>query len=254
MAEELQLEIQSLVFAGKRESLIKVAEFFNVEHKDQSKLVVAKLVVQRLKEEIAKLKEEEIVSYLNDVRKLLLEKSSPGVKDGGKTKSVPSDTKPTTVSSEESVHKLLTTSALRRQFKINGQIGEPDQKDKISFSSLARQIQIGLTQGYVESEIVDGVIPAITPGLVLGSYLETYKDLTLDRLKRILRSNYGVKNTPELYQTLASLAFLMKALDLRQQILFASSDESDDTYLQYDSEHIRPFLRSVETGLQDESI
>ena len=72
------------------------------------------------------------------------------------------------------------------------------------------------------------------------------------------------KNTPELYQTLASLgqskkespqAFLMKALDLRQQILFASSDESNDFYLQYDSEHIqRLFLRSVETGLQDESI
>ena len=83
-------------------------------------------------------------------------------------------------------------------------------------------------------------------------------------MKKILCSHYGVKNTPELYQTLASLgqsqkespqAFLMKALDLRQQILFASSDESDDTYLQYDSEHIQClFLRSVETGLQDESI
>ena len=48
---------------------------------------------------------------------------------------------------------------------------------------------------------------------------------------------------------------MTKALDLRQQILFASSDESDDTYLQYDSEHIqRLFLRSVETGLQDGSI
>lgn len=45
MAEERQLEIQSLVFAGKRESLLKVAEFFNVEHEDQFKLVVAKLVV-----------------------------------------------------------------------------------------------------------------------------------------------------------------------------------------------------------------
>lgn len=99
---------------------------------------------------------------------------------------------------------------------------------------------------------------------MLRSYLETYKDLTLDRLKRILRSHYGVKNTPELYQTLASLGqsqkesprtFSMKALDLRQQILFVSSDESDDTYLQYDSEHIqRLFLRSVEIGLQDESI
>ena len=105
-----------------------------------------------------------------------------------------------------------------------GKIGKPDQEDKISLSSLARQTQIGLTQGYVESEIVDSVIRAITPGLVLRSYLETYKDLTLDRLKRTLRSNYGVKNTPELYQTLASLgqsqkespqAFLMKALDLK---------------------------------------
>ena len=119
MAEELQLDIQSLVFAGKRESLVKVAKFLNVEHEDQSKLVVARFVVQRSEEEISKLKEVEIVPYLTDVRKLLLEKSSPGIKDGGKTKSVPSDTKPTTVSNEESVHKLLTTSALRRQFKIN---------------------------------------------------------------------------------------------------------------------------------------
>ena len=143
-------------------------------------------------------------------------------------------------------------------------LGSLTKKGKISFSSLARQIQIGLTQGYVESEIVDGVIRSITPGLVVRSYLETYKELTLDRLKIILRSHYGVKNTPELYQTLASLGqsqkespqgFLMKASGLRQQILFESSDESDDTHLQYDSEHIqRLFLRSVETGLQDESI
>jgi len=57
-----------LVFAGKWESLVKVVEFFNVEHEDQSKLVVAKLV-QRLEEEIAKLKEVEIVPYLTDLRK-----------------------------------------------------------------------------------------------------------------------------------------------------------------------------------------
>lgn len=47
----------------------------------------------------------------------------------------------------------------------------------------------------------------------------------------------------------------MEALDLRQQILFALSDESDGTYLQYHPEHMqRLFLRSVETGLPDESI
>ena len=101
--------------------------------------------------------------------------------------------------------KLLATSALRRRFKISGQIREPEQKDKVSFSSLARQIQTGLAQGYVESEIVDGVICSIIPEMVLRSYLETYKDLTLDRLKKILRSHYGAKNTSELYQTLTSL-------------------------------------------------
>ena len=66
-------------FCGKAGITGKGSEvFFNVEHEDQSKLVVAKLVVQRLEEEIAKLKEVEIVPYLIDVRKLLIEKSSPG--------------------------------------------------------------------------------------------------------------------------------------------------------------------------------
>ena len=47
----------------------------------------------------------------------------------------------------------------------------------------------------------------------------------------------------------------MNALDLRQQILFACCEEDDGTSLQYDSGHIQHlFLRSVETGLQDESI
>ena len=107
-----------------------------------------------------------------------------------------------TTPSEDSVYKRLASSALRRQFKNIGQIGEPDQKDKMCFLSLTRQIQIGLTQGYPESEIVDGVIRPITPVLVPRNYLETYKDLTLDRLKRIFRSHYGVKNTSELYQPL----------------------------------------------------
>ena len=241
-----------------------MAKLLCVEHENQPKLAVAKLVVQKLEEEIAKLKGLEIAPFLADVRKRLLEESSPGSKDKGKTRSVPCDSKHTTISNEESVHKLLATSALRRQFKIHEQIGEPDQKDKISFCLLDRQIRIRVTQGYVESEIVDGVIRAITPGLVPRSYLETAKDLTSDQLKKILSSQYGVKNTSELYQSLASLcqsqkespqAFLIEALDLRQQILFASRDESDDTSLQYNSEHVqRLFLHSVETGLQDESL
>ena len=157
---------------------------------------------------------------------------------------------------------MLASSALRRQFKINGQIGEHEQKDKLSYTSLVRQISAGVEQQYTEREIVDGIIRAITPGMVLRSYLESHKDLSLERLKKILRSHYGVKDTTELYQTLASLcqnpketpsAFLMRALDIRQQILFACYE--GETELHYDAEHVKQlFLRSVETGLLDESI
>ena len=83
-------------------------------------------------------------------------------------------------------------------------------------------------------------------------------------LKKILQSHYGAKNTSELYQALASLcqsskespqAFLMNAVDLRQQITFACGEGDDNTSLLYDSGHVqRLFLRSIETGLQDESI
>ena len=265
MAEELQLEIQSRIYSADWSSLERIAQFLKAEYEGKTKLAVAKHVAQQLEEGIDKLEAAEVVPYLEDVKKLLTEKSSSGIKSEGKSgKSVLSDSKSPTVAKEDSVQKLLATSALRRQFKISGQIGEPEQKDKVSFSSLARQIETGLAQGYVESEIVDGVIRSITPGMVLRSYLETYKDLTLDRLKKILRSHYGAKNTSELYQTLASLcqspkespqAFLMNALDLRQQIMFACGEGDDDTSLQYDPGHIqRLFLRSVETGLHDESI
>ena len=90
----------------------------------------------------------------------------------------------------------MSTSVFRRQFKNSGQIGESEQEDKLSYTSLVRQIQASLSQGYNEIEIVDGIIPAITPGMILRCYLETYKDLTLDRLKKVLRSHYGVKNQP----------------------------------------------------------
>ena len=120
---------------------------------------------------------------------------------------------------------IESTSVLRRQFKIVGQIGDPDQKDKLNYNSLRRQIDAGVEQKYKEHEIVGGVIRAISPGLVLRSYLDSFKTLSLERLKKILRSHYGVKNTSELYR-LASIcqsgketpqAFLMRALDLRQR-------------------------------------
>lgn len=106
--------------------------------------------------------------YLEELKQLLTKKPSVGIKGEDKGgKPVISDIKPRQV---DPVQKLLATSALRGQFKISGQIWKPDQRDRISFSSLARQILTRLAQGYVESETVDGVIHSITPGMVLRSY------------------------------------------------------------------------------------
>ncbi|CAB4042891.1 Hypothetical predicted protein, partial [Paramuricea clavata] len=97
--------------------------------------------------------------------------------------------------------------------------------------------------GFTEEEVKNGVIRAISP----------------DQLRKIIRSHYGVKDTTEMYENLASFwtppppqAFLIRALDLRQKILFASDE--DTSVLKY-KEHIQKlFLKTVETGLQDESI
>ena len=66
-------------------------------------------------------------------------------------------------------------SLLQSEFRIKGQIGEPEQSDKLSFVSLIKQIDSGIGKGYEENEIIDGVIQAIMLSMKLRSYLETLK-------------------------------------------------------------------------------
>ncbi len=149
-----------------------------------------------------------------------------------------------------------------REFKIYGQVGEPGQKDKLSFSSLAHQIEQGINKGYPEAEIVDAVVRAISPGLQLRSYLEGKADLTLPTLRRILRFHYQEKGATELYKQLTSELqsskespqnFEIRTLDLRQKILFASQEA--ESALKYDPILVQSmFLYMVLTGLRNESI
>lgn len=154
------------------------------------------------------------------------------------------------------------TPSWRKDFKVSGQIGEPGQKDKLTFSSLAHQIENGLNRGYPEIEIVDAVIRAITPGSQLRSYLEGKPHLTLPTLRRILRSHFQEKSATELYKQLASevqnsketpQSFLMRVLDLRQKVLFASQES--ESGLKYDPVLVqRMCLHTLLTGLQNDSI
>ena len=106
------------------------------------------------------------------------------------------------------------------------------------------------------------VLHCISPNLKLRSYLETMKELTLAKLRQMLRAHYKQKSGTELYQELTTMCqspketpqdFLIRALDLRQQVLFASQAEGGT--VKYESSLVHPlFLHAVETGLQDESV
>lgn len=92
----------------------------------------------------------------------------------------------------------------RKDFKIAGQIGEPGQKDMLTFSSLARQIENGLSKGYPEPDIVDALVRSIVSGVQLRMYLEGKSDLSLPTLRRILRSHYQERSATELYKQLTT--------------------------------------------------
>ena len=81
MAEGLQLELQSNIYAADLSSLERMAQFFKIQYEGKTKLSVSSVakhlhVGQRLEEVIGKLKEAEIVPYLEDVKKLLTKKKN----------------------------------------------------------------------------------------------------------------------------------------------------------------------------------
>ena len=147
-----------------------------------------------------------------------------------------------------------------KDFKISGCIS--NEKNRLPFSSLSKQIESALQKGYTETDIIDGVINAVSPSLHLRTYLESIKLLSLEELRKILRSHYGEKSSSESYQELANavqentespLNFLMRALKLRQQVLMSSQEPGSK--MQYDKQLVQNvFLHTVETGLIDDTI
>ena len=269
MAEELQQNMQMKLCQASDETLRAIAEEFKLAISEQRRSTIVCVIFQFIDKELMAKTDEERKAFLQGLRSRHFE--TPEVTE---TSVVVNDTNVTGEKSKSPLRQKLenptvknileSTSVFRRQFKIVGQIGHSDEKDKLSFTSLTRQVDSGLKQDYSEQEIVDGVIRAISAGMVLRSYVETFKDLSLERLRKILRNHYGVKNSTELYQSLASICqgpkespqeFLMRALDLRQKILFSGTQDQGEDTLVYETDHVQKlFLRTVETGLQDENV
>ena len=280
--EDIQMQIQGYLCQLGLKDLQGIAKTLGCsegETKDKNRRKLVSLIEERL-EEALKTKADKI-EYLEEFKSQLMEytpvcpplESTPGnvqspskegkpyVEDKSKVEEKPKveDLKPKV----EDVKPLyFQPSDFKREFKIIGQIGEPGQKDKLSFVSLARQIEGALQKGYKPSEVVDAVVRAINPGMRLRSYLEGLEGLTLPRLRSILRSHYQEKSATELYRQLSTLAqepqegpqsFLIRALDTRQKILFATKEA--DTQLKYDPALVQGmFLHALDTGLQDETI
>lgn len=161
----------------------------------------------------------------------------------------------------ELTHTLQEVT-LRREFKICGQIGDPGQRDKLSYLSLVRQIEMGIDKGHSETEIVEAVIRAISPGLPLRDMLEIKRGLTLSKLLTILKGHYKVDSPTELYHQLINISqepketplnFVFRAIELKEKLLWkAANEETDELYSRRTIQ--RKFLRSIETGLLSDSV
>ena len=288
--EELQLQVEGGICKLPIVEMEQLAEHVGLESKEykgKSKLAMSRIV--RAKVEVELEQTESKVEYLTELKNFIAGTPPPLEETGQNKESVKpkleyealckqfeemmesykkkmeqasikqEDTK---APKEGNVSLIDVKTALRRDFKIMGVIGGEEQKDRLSFVSLIRQIDAGLEKGYKEREIIDAVIRAISPSLKLRSYLETMKELTLAKLRQMLRAHYKQKSGTELYQELTTMCqspketpqdFLIRALDLRQQVLFASQAEGGT--VKYESSLVHPlFLHAVETGLQDESV
>ena len=71
-------------------------------------------------------------------------------------------------------------SPLRKELKIRGEIGEADQKDKLTYFSLMHQIKQARLTGYTDQEVINVVIISMELDLALRTVLETIPNLTLD--------------------------------------------------------------------------
>ena len=65
-----------------------------------------------------------------------------------------------------------------KDFTIKGQVGNPNQKEKLSYISLMNQTGAGITKGYPEHDIVMAVMESISPELSIRGYLEALQRVT----------------------------------------------------------------------------
>ena len=161
---------------------------------------------------------------------------------------------------ESIVNETLSYRKLRL-FKINGTIGDPGQKNCVSYSSLCYQIDQGEAQGYSIKEIYDGVIRAIEAGNPFRDVLELEADsFNKAAFLKSLKSHFMIRDPNEVLNELRTAVqspsenahrFCCRCVALKKKIV--KMYESDG--IAYDEENLSTtFYRSIYTGLRQRSI
>ena len=125
-----------------------------------------------------------------------------------------------------------------KECKIRGSIGDPGEKEKVSYDGLMSQINEKIAEGYDENRIVGAVINAITPGNVFKSRLETQRNLdgaiSLEELLQMLRIHFLEESSQDLLRKMSDLmqengetasVFCTKLIVLRNQVLSRSIED-----------------------------
>ena len=150
-----------------------------------------------------------------------------------------------------------------KDFKINGTVGEPGEKGKLTYGSLAHQINTGRDMGFDETEIVSAVIRCITPGHTTRTYLEGQRRLTLEALMSTMQAHFYEKDITSLYNKLTAatqgvtqppLKFLFAMFALRDQVIDLSRGNKRDER-RYSRKLVQAEMqKGIYAGLRDPNI
>ncbi|XP_072048272.1 uncharacterized protein [Amphiura filiformis] len=258
--EALNIKVRGSLYGLKKERLLEVGKFLKLKDlEDKSHLGLITTIISHIdSDEVTKAEDGGlgVLGAIEDLITLVTDEPGPNSNTATSTTTTTSTTAP------KETTPLTGLKVIKNEFKISGQIGEANQKNRLAYSSLIHQIDSGISKKYPEKEVVEAIIKAISPGVRLRSYLESCPSLSLAQVKRVLRSHYQEQAATELYHELTAARqeksetpqeFVMRALDLRQKIIVAST--TDDSGIKYDPATARDlFQMAVKTGLQNDNI
>lgn len=188
-----------------------------------------------------------------------LETLDVGVKNEASLPNLEGDRKDT-ASGGRGVDETLSYHKLR-QFKINGTIGDPGQKNCLSYSSLCFQIKQGEAQGYTISEIYTGVIRAIEAGNPFRDVLELEsEDFSKEAFMKALRSHFMESDCNAVFNDLRKAVqkssesahkFFCRCVALKKKVL----STADAGGITFDEDNLTAtFFKTLYTGLRQSNI